>query len=117
MVISRAFDPDANANEFTDEEKQIVFFFARSIMQRWESELIQYQAGLLEPAMWEGHILWVAGFVRLPVYKEWWETERNQPFYTQAFRDCLEEVSDAPLTPDLMGALARPQMGTSDKRV
>lgn len=115
-IISRAFDPDSNADDFTDEEKRIVFFFARSIMQRAESELFQYQAGLLDPPIWKGHLLWVAGFVRLPVFKDWWETERNQPFYTQAFRNCFEDVSDAPLAPDLMRALGRPQMGTASNR-
>jgi len=116
-IISRAFDPDSIADDFTDEEKQIIFFFARSIMQRAESELFQYQAGLLETAMWEGHFLWVAGFVRLPVFKDWWETERNQPFYTQAFRDCFKDVSDSQLSPDLMRALGRPQMGVASSRI
>ena len=78
------------------------------MLQRFESELFQYQAGLLEIEIWEAHRTWCAGFLTLPVIAEWWTKERLQPIYTQSFIKSIETVKAGELTPELLGSLARP---------
>ena len=109
MVIARAFDPDSTIRDFEAEEQQIIFFFARSILQRFESELFQYQGGLLEPEIWLNHRIWCAGFIRLPVFSQWWKSERQQRVYTKSFVHDIESVEDAEITPELLGTLTGPE--------
>ncbi len=108
MVIARAFDPKATVSDFSEEENQIVFWFARAMLQRFESELFQYQAGLLDKEIWEAHRIWCAGFLTLPVLSEWWRNERLQPVYTQSFIQSIETANAEELTPELLGSLSRP---------
>ena len=72
MELARALDLEASSTDFSPEENQRVFWFARSILQRLESEHFQYEAGLLNDEIWEAHRTWAAGFVTLPVLQEWW---------------------------------------------
>ena len=113
MVIAKAFDPNSTIADFSEEERQIVFFFARSVLQRMESELFQFQAGLLDTEIWENHRKWSAGFIHLPVFKDWWRSERNQPVYTKSFLKNIESISEAEITSELLGTLARPQINES----
>ena len=71
MVIARAFDPQAAVSDFAKEEKQIVFCVARAMLQRFESGLFQYQAGLLDAEIRETHRTWCAGFLTFPVVSKW----------------------------------------------
>jgi hypothetical protein len=106
MVIARALDPTASPEDFSQEEKQMVFWFSRAMLQRFESELFQFQAGLLHEELWNAHRTWCAGFLQLPVIKDWWETERDQPAYTDTFIRTIESTSLEKITPELLGSLA-----------
>jgi hypothetical protein len=107
MVIANALDPEASSTDFSPEDHQRVFWFARVMLQRFESELFQYQAGLWDEEIWEAHRTWAAGFLTLPVFRDWWAKERMQPLYTQSFINSIESVDPAKL-PDLLATLARP---------
>ena len=107
MVIARALDPDASSEDFSQEEKQIVLWFSRAMLQRFESELFEYQAGLLHEELWAAHRTWCAGFLQLPVIKDWWEHERHQPAYTKTFIRSIESISPEKITPELLGSLAK----------
>ncbi|MFT4585381.1 MAG: hypothetical protein ACI9ON_003795 [Limisphaerales bacterium] len=109
MVLAKAFDPSSTVADFSEEERHIAFFFARSILLRFESELFQYQAGLLDSEIWANHRIWCAGFTRLPFYSEWWQSERKQPVYTKSFIESIESVSGSVTTPELLRTLARPE--------
>ncbi len=109
MVIARAFDPEASFGDFSQEEKQMVFWFARAMLQRFESEMFQFQAQLLEKEIWEAHRKWCAGFLTLPVFAEWWKSERIQPVYTRSFIESIESADMGEFTPDQLGSLARPR--------
>ena len=113
MVIAKAFDPNSTMSDFSEEERQIVFFFARSVLQRFESELFQFQAGLLDTEIWENHRKFCAGIIHLPAFSDWWQSERKQPVYTKLFLESIESVSDAEITSELLGTLARPKTNES----
>jgi hypothetical protein len=49
MVIAKAFNPSATVSDLSEEEQHIIFFFARAVLQRFESELFQYRAGTSVP--------------------------------------------------------------------
>ena len=107
MVIANALDPEASSTDFSPEDHQRVFWFARVMLQRFESELFQYQAGLWDEEIWKAHRTWAAGFLTLPVFRDWWAKERMQPLYTQSFINSIESVDPAKL-PDLLATRARP---------
>ena len=107
MIIARALDPNSTSDDFSLEEKQIVFWFSRAMLQRFESELFQYQAGLLNEELWDAHRTWCAGFLQLPVIQDWWEHEQRQPAYTRTFIKNIEAVEPSTLTPELLGSLAK----------
>ena len=54
------------------------------------------------------HRAWCAGFVRLPIVAEWWESERDQPVYTRPFIDSIESAGFAETASGLVGKLAQP---------
>jgi hypothetical protein len=104
----KLFDPNANTSDLTEEEKHVAFFFHRAILLRFESELFQFRAGLLEPETWKNHRVFCSNFIRLPIIAEWWRTERNQPIYTRAFVECIEAENTLELSHDTLASLARP---------
>lgn len=103
MVIAKTFDTDSRLADLTEEEKQISFFFARSMVQRFEAEMFQYQAGLLDTEIWEAHRRWCAGFLSLPVFEAWWKSERLQSIYTQSFLDSVETSEKPSVTVGITG--------------
>ncbi len=97
-LLPRIFDPNESLANLNESEIVYVGLLSRGLLQRFEAEYYQYQAGLLHPELWAQHRSWCHGFLQLPVPAAWWESELQQPLYTAAFiRDVGAPTDIAPV--------------------
>ena len=94
-LIPRIFDPNENLADFDAPTAVRAALVSRSLMQKFEAEYYQFQAGLLNAELWGQHRSWCHGYLKLPVVSAWWATELEQPLYTTAF---LRDIATAPDT-------------------
>ena len=91
-VIDKSMTPDAVASDFSEAEWSQFVYFARATIMRIEGIHILYLQGLIEKELWEARMRLTAGLLITPVWKTYWETERNNSIYTTSFIDALESV-------------------------
>lgn len=105
-AFARSFDPEVQLADFSDDEKVVLFFFGRSLLQRFESEYFQFSGGLLNAEKWHAHRRWCASWLKHPVWQEFWANERLQILYTQSFLDDLA-AAELEAVPATAGGLVR----------
>jgi hypothetical protein len=88
-----AFDPAKKLSDFTQTEQWTLGMLGRSVMQRTEAQYYLHKNGFLEDEFWEMRRSWLRGWFDLPVWKEWWETERNQGTVTPSFIAAIESAN------------------------
>ncbi len=85
VAFARATLPTASLSDFTEEELVRLSLASRAVVQNFEAEFYQYQAGLLNAETWDQHRSWCHSFLQQPAIREWWEMELRQPIYAASF--------------------------------
>ena len=88
-----AFDPKRKLADFSKTEQFRLGMLGRSVMQRTEAQYYLHRNGFLEDEFWEMRRSWMRGWFDLPVWKEWWSTERDQGTVTPSFIHSIESAS------------------------
>lgn len=93
IEIDRMWKPSSQWDDFSDEEKVVLGWVCRSIVERFEAEFSLYEAGILKSEVWEKHRTYCGSFVSLPAVSTWWESEKEQPICSDFF---IKEIDSAP---------------------
>lgn len=91
-AFARATEPDASLSDFSEDEIVRISLTGRAIVQNFEAEFYQFQAGLLSSEVWEQHRHWCNSFLQLPAVSEWWAMELRQPVCSASF---IQEIAEA----------------------
>ena len=89
-VMARAFDPSCQLGDFQPDEKLRMACASRSIFQRAQAQHFLYENGLLEADWLNQTLQYLRGMTQLPALAEWWEIDRQQHQYTEAFINAVE---------------------------
>ena len=84
-VTSKATDPSMSLDDFSLEEKDAVIYLGRALFMRFEGIYMLYKQGLVELLVWESRRGIAAGLIKLPIWKEYWETEQKIGMFTKEF--------------------------------
>jgi hypothetical protein len=84
-------DPDS----LTEKEKYQVHRFLRGWFQRMEAQFALYKAGILDKEVWELRCGYAQGMLDKPLFKEWWEIDKNNSMFTKDFIKSTESRSKA----------------------
>jgi hypothetical protein len=95
----RSFDPEVAITNFDKDDLECVSLLGRALLQQFETESFQHQAGLLETEIYENLRNWLANVLKLPFWREWWANEREQGIYTQTFLNSLDTAKSVPVSP------------------
>ncbi len=95
--FARSFEPDVSVADFDEDDRLKIGFLGRGIMQQFEAEMFQHQAGLLDTEVWNNQRNYIANVLRLPFWKAWWENERAEGMYTQEFLKSLDAFKAMPI--------------------
>ena len=95
-VLIRAYDPSASLADFSDADRVLVALHARESIQRTVGVYRLHANGILDHGLWENRAGWMSGWLKLPVFAEWWETEKTQEEYPSDFVRELEEHPSPP---------------------
>jgi len=90
-VLIKAYDPSASLADFSDADRVLIALHARDYMQRFLGQYRLRSNGLLVDGVWEMHAGWTSGWLKLPVFAEWWATDKTQFQYPSDFVRELEE--------------------------
>ena len=90
-VLVKAYDPSSSLADFSDADRVLVGLHGRDFVQRVSGVYRLHTNGLLDDGVWEGRVGWTSGMLKLPVFAEWWETEKSQRQYSLDFVRALEE--------------------------
>lgn len=90
-VLIKAYDPSASLADFSDADRVLIGLHARESIQRISGQYRLYTNGLLDDGVWEDRAMWFSGWLKLPVFAEWWEAEKTQIHYPRDFVRELEE--------------------------
>ena len=105
-LADRAFDPTRPRSDYSDKELLRLGVLGRAMTQRTEAQYYLHKSGFLESDFWEMRRSWLRGWLDLPVWEEWWASERSQGMFSQAFIEDIE--SAAPTTLKSASAIERP---------
>jgi hypothetical protein len=92
-----AFDPQRKLEDFSQTEQFQLGMLGRSVMQRTEAQFYLHKSGFLEDEFWEMRRSWMRGWFEMPVWKEWWSTERDQGTVSPSFIRSIESAKPASL--------------------
>ena len=95
VSINDAFDPSFDAANWTRDEAVAFKYHVRGVLQRFQAEYALAEAGILDAEVWEQHRIYCRAMINIPVFAEWWKTEREQPMFPAAF---IEEIESAPMS-------------------
>ena len=95
--FARSFEPGVSFADFEEDDRLKIGFLARGVMQQFEAEMFQHQAGILDTKIWSTQRNTIANLLRLPFWKVWWENERTQGLYTKEFMESLEAFEPMPV--------------------
>ena len=90
LAHQRSYDPAASPDEFSEVERIRIALHIRSLFQKLEGQYYLYRYGFLEPDVWKKRSEWASGFIRLPVWQAWWQTEIEENVYSDAFIEAIE---------------------------
>jgi hypothetical protein len=92
-VLIKAYDASASLVDFADSDQVLIALHARDTIQRVSGQYRLHTNGLLDDGVWEAHAAWTSGWLKLPVFAEWWETEKVQ---SQLPSDFVRELEEHP---------------------
>ncbi len=90
-VLVKAYDPSSSLADFSDADRVLIALHARDLIQRVSGVYRLHTNGLLDDGVWAGRVGWTSGMLKLPVFAEWWQTEKSQRQYPLDFVRALEE--------------------------
>ena len=92
-ILIRTYDPNAVRSDFTDEEYFRFVTAARSIYVAWRGGYDLQQNGGLADDLWQVQLNTARGFLKLPLWKEWWEQDGAEAVGIEFF-NLISEVQD-----------------------
>ena len=105
-LVDSAFDPTRPRSDYSEKELLRLGVLGRALIQRTEAQYYLHKSGFLETDFWEMRRSWLRGWLDLPVWEEWWSSERSQGTFSHAFIENIE--SAPPLTLKSASGIARP---------
>lgn len=100
-AFQRSYDPEASPDAFSEVERIRMSIHIRALFQKLEGQYYLYTLGFLEPDVWRKRSAWASGFIRLPMWQDWWQTEIEEHIYADAFVEAIE--STQPIRVSLSG--------------
>lgn len=97
------FEPGKLWNDFSDIERMRLSLSQRSMFQKLEGQYFLFKYGSLDEAIWVARRNWAAGFIKVPVHRQWWEFEKSQSIWSGEFVAAIESACDAAPTIALDG--------------
>ena len=91
-VVIKSFDPSTPHEDFSDLQTGRLGIAFRALFQKLEGQYFLRKHGYLESELWEKRRMWARGLLNLPFYERWWELEKEQAIYTDAFIAEIEEA-------------------------
>ncbi len=88
----RAFDPSEKTENFSPHELMRLGMLGRAVMQRTEAQYYLHKNGFLDDEFWEMRRSWMRGWFDMPVWREWWQSERDQGTVTLSFIASIESA-------------------------
>ena len=92
-LADSAFDPSRKLADFSHSEQLRIGVIGRAMMQRTEAQYYLYTSGFLEHEFWEMRRSWLRGWLELPVWREWWSSEKGQGTVTASFIEHIETAA------------------------
>ena len=96
--VSRSYEPSANWDEFTPEERRDIGLLHRALFQKFEGLYVLHKYDMLDNALWLQRREWAASLISLPFYGEWWKQELEQHVYTDEFVKIVESTEAFAMT-------------------
>jgi hypothetical protein len=81
-------------DDFSDVERSRIAILNRGLFQKLEGLYFLYKYGSLDKAIWETRLSWAAGCIKLPFYRQWWDSEKTQSIYSGEFVAAIETARD-----------------------
>ena len=95
-IASKAFQPDAKIEDFTETEMNQFHFAARGCFQYMQAQWSLWREGILPEDIWERRRVWTCGLITLPLVKPIWEAEIAQAMVSEKFRSDVESALEKP---------------------
>jgi hypothetical protein len=95
LLIDKIFKADTDYYQLDHEERAVVGFFFRSVVERFTSEHALFEAGILSSDAWGQLRRYCASFVSAPALADLWKVEQEQPIYPKQFLDDIRSISAA----------------------
>ena len=92
-ILIRTYDPKARRSDFTDEEYFRFVTAARSLYVAWRGGYDLQKNGGLADDLWKVQLNTARGFLKLPLWREWWEQDGAEMIGEEFFQ-LVEEVQD-----------------------
>lgn len=94
-LMKRAFDPASKRSDYNDEDWLRFVLFARSLYCAWRGAFDLQAKGGLPDDLWHVQLSTARGFLELPIWKEWWDSDAKESVGTD-FVDVVEghSISD-----------------------
>lgn len=96
-LMDNAFDPTRPRSDYSEKELLRLGMLGRAIIQRTEAQYYLHENGFLEREFWEMRRSWLRGWLDLPVWEEWWASEKSQGTFSPAFIEQIESASSIAL--------------------
>lgn len=85
---------DGSFESFCEVDQFRLTMAIRAMIQRFEAQYFQYEAGIMDKRVWRERQRWLASFLDMPGISEWWEAERNSAILTPDFVRRLAETKN-----------------------
>lgn len=77
-LMTRAFDPSSRRSDYNDEDWLRFVLFARSLYCAWRGAFDLQAKGGLPEDLWHVQLSTARGFLELPIWREWWESDAKE---------------------------------------
>ncbi|MEQ8694011.1 MAG: hypothetical protein RIC85_01625 [Gammaproteobacteria bacterium] len=92
-LISKSMTPGVPISEFSDEEWKDILHFGRAMFMRIEGMHILYKQGLIEEELWNLRREFMAGLMKFPIWKRYWEQDELNGVYTAEFINLINTAN------------------------
>ena len=100
-IVSTITDPRRTVESLGSEEKDAAIYLGRALFMRNEGVFMLYKQRLVEPAVWEGRRVMLAGLIQIPIFREYWNTDQKLSVFTKDFIDAVNTASPIDIVPPI----------------
>ena len=85
LLIHRAAAPDANLDDFSEEERVRIYFLVRGALQYAQAQWWLWREGNLPDEIWSMRRKWARNYVNSPIFRAVWDDDIRQYVLIEGF--------------------------------